>query len=740
MIVGAGMLTPLFVLLITLFRNEEMTLRIKVFMETVMRLMLLVITLSLSLNASTYYVAANGSDSNDGGINNPWKTFEISITKLSAGDTLYFRGGVYYEHAMDFQLSGTSSDPIVILSYPNEHAEITGGIPDFRDPSANQWILVDAAINLYKSVQGYGQQDYMNAWLLDDDLHLITYGETTDYDSWNNLTSTNYGPIHDFDPIYVGPGIMLRSDGYLYIRLENNPNDLIDPNNNPIDPIPADINPNHHSISVFFTETLISISSSEHVIFKNITFSYARNLFDLESQTNNIEFDGCRFYYGRYAFVGRSGGAEDYEFHNCEFNNGLPLNVYWCDVKNRAVEVHEAYPEFQSGAFEGEVRGFNIHDNLFRDSFDAIYVDGLTRDVRIINNDFIRLRDDAISLGLVDNVEIAHNLFWHVGAGVSCAFDNNYSSNNGHVYIHHNIIDFSAYQHGGREGNYRADHWPVWQIIHAFASHEDAYGAWWKLYNNTVIGAKSGYEWNPEGLPEDLTGNDELYVYNNIFFVKDDRIVFRYHQASSGSHYDGDIVFRLNPAEPNRFTLFYDFGNGNNYETLAEFQANSGTNWEQSGLEIDPGFDLSAIENPAYEPGMMWNRYVPANPQVFTPGASYAGLNWPGTQNINYRGAIPDGFQSIKEESSPGKFILNQNYPNPFNPATTIRFSLTQPGFTTLKIYDLLGREIATLLSEKLDAGPSTIEWDAGNFPSGVYFYQLKSGSFIQTKKMVLMR
>jgi hypothetical protein len=713
--------------------------RIKRFVETVMSLILLIIILSVSSKASTYYIAGNGSDSNDGNINNPWKTFESSVTKLSAGDTLYLRAGVYYESSIDFQLSGTSSNPVVIIAYANEKVEISGGIPDFRDTSTNHWTLVDPAINLYKSVQAYGPQDYMNAWLLDDDLHLITYGETTDYDSWNNLTSTNYGPLNNFDPIFVGPGIMLHNDGHLHVRLENNPSDLVDYNNHPIDPIPSDINPNNHRMSVFFTETLVSVSHSAYIVFKNLTFSHARNLFDLESQTNNIEFDGCRFDYGRYAVVGRSGGAEDYTFQNCEFNNGLPQNVYWTDVKNRAVEVHEAYPEFQSGAFEGEIRGFNIHDNLFRDSFDAIFIDELTRDVKIINNDFIRLRDDAISLGLVSNVEIAHNLFWRVGAGVSCAFDNLYSSNNGHVYIHHNIIDFSAYQHGGREGNYREDHWPVWQIIHAFANHEQAYAAWWKVYNNTIIGAKSGYEWNPEGLPEELTGNSDLYVYNNIFFVKDDRIIFRYHQASSGAHYDGDVVFRLNPAEPGRFTLFYDFGNGNNYETLAEFRTNSGTNWEQNGLEQDPGFDLVAIENPNYQPGAMWNRYVPADSQIFTPGASYAGLNWPGTQNVNYRGAVPPDFPQ-NPPTLPDRFSLQQNYPNPFNPGTRINFSLSQSGFTTLKIYDVGGKEVVTLISEKLDAGPNTVSWDARTYASGIYFYQLKSGRSIETKKMILMR
>lgn len=700
---------------------------------------LLFILLPLSLNASTYYVASNGSDSNEGSINSPWRSFEVSLAKLSDGDTLILRGAVYYEHSMDLSLNGTVSDPIVIEAYPDEHVEITGGVPDFRLMAANNWILVDAAINLYKSVQGYGQKDYMNAWLLDDDLHLITYGETTDYDSWSNLTSTYYGPLQNFSPVYVGPGILLHSDGHLYIRLENNPNDLIGRDNNPLDPTPSVVNPNNHRISVFFAEELMAISSSEYLIFKNITFSHAKYLFDIESMTRNIRFENCRFDFGRYGFVLRAGGAEDYEFYNCEFNNGVPSYVYWCDVKNRAFEVHEAYPEFQSTAINGEMPGFFIHDNLFRDSFDAISIEGATNNARIMNNDFIRLRDDAITLELVDNVEIGNNLMWHVGAGVSNDFKVEGIANNGDVYIHHNIIDNSFYQHGGRAGNYRADNWPVWQVMDVFASHGDSSAAWWKVYNNTITVSKGGYEWSPAGLPNEMIGNNGLYVYNNIFFARGDRIIFRYHHASSGASYDGDIVYRADPQEPERFTLFYDFGDGNDYTTLEEFQTNSGTNWEVHGLELDPEFNLTAIENPVYEPGLMRNRYAPTNPQVFTPGASYVGLAWPGTNEVDYRGAISGGVTSVGGPTTV-QFQLQENYPNPFNPKTTIRFILDRPGFTTLKIYDLLGRELETLVANKLEVDSYTIEWDASKYASGVYLYQLRSSNVSQTKKMVLLR
>ncbi len=86
-------------------------------------------------------------------------------------------------------------------------------------------------------------------------------------------------------------------------------------------------------------------------------------------------------------------------------------------------------------------------------------------------------------------------------------------------------------------------------------------------------------------------------------------------------------------------------------------------------------------------------------------------------------------------------FSLSQNYPNPFNPATTIEFTLAEDGLTTLKIYDVLGREVATLVKEELKAGVvHQVAFDASRFCSGIYFYQLESGSQTQVRKLLLMK
>lgn len=88
----------------------------------------------------------------------------------------------------------------------------------------------------------------------------------------------------------------------------------------------------------------------------------------------------------------------------------------------------------------------------------------------------------------------------------------------------------------------------------------------------------------------------------------------------------------------------------------------------------------------------------------------------------------------------PEKFYLEQNYPNPFNPVTTIQYSLPQRSNVTLKIYDVLGKEIAVLVNEEKDRGVYNVSFDASHLSSGVYFYRLQAGSFGSTKKMILLR
>jgi hypothetical protein len=85
-------------------------------------------------------------------------------------------------------------------------------------------------------------------------------------------------------------------------------------------------------------------------------------------------------------------------------------------------------------------------------------------------------------------------------------------------------------------------------------------------------------------------------------------------------------------------------------------------------------------------------------------------------------------------------FELEQNYPNPFNPTTSIRFSIKNDGFVTLKVFDSLGREVKTLISQNVAAGKYDISFDASDLTSGMYVYQLSAENRIETKKMMLLK
>jgi hypothetical protein len=102
-------------------------------------------------------------------------------------------------------------------------------------------------------------------------------------------------------------------------------------------------------------------------------------------------------------------------------------------------------------------------------------------------------------------------------------------------------------------------------------------------------------------------------------------------------------------------------------------------------------------------------------------------------------GDDPVGFNNNNIEI-PAKYRLNQNYPNPFNPVTVIRYGIPVNSFVTLKIYDAIGREVETLVKGKFNAGFHQAEWNASNYPSGVYYYRLVAGEYSETKKMALVK
>jgi hypothetical protein len=234
---------------------------------------------------------------------------------------------------------------------------------------------------------------------------------------------------------------------------------------------------------------------------------------------------------------------------------------------------------------------------------------------------------------------------------------------------------------------------------------------------------------------------------------------------------------------------------GDNQKILMA-STNSGNTWNYrdtidiSSLTVDPNnsnilYAYSTVWNiKSTDGGFTWNGFFSLYSESYfiNPGNSSvmyittfgfgierstdAGLNWGWYNNglpyfnafticsselhpnklfvTTYGGGIYTCNQTISDVSDqkPGinSFSLAQNYPNPFNPTTKIEYSIPKTGMVSIKIYNILGREVITLVNEEKPSGHYTINFNAGNFPSGIYFYTLKVGSFTETKKLVLLK
>ena len=132
--------------------------------------------------------------------------------------------------------------------------------------------------------------------------------------------------------------------------------------------------------------------------------------------------------------------------------------------------------------------------------------------------------------------------------------------------------------------------------------------------------------------------------------------------------------------------------------------------------------------------------------QGVSVNVSPSDTNQPQTGTIsvsNISWSLPASATAVKEVPGgdvPSAFALEQNYPNPFNPSTTITFSAVGNAFVSLKVYDLLGRDISTLVAERLAPGRYSVEWDGSAFPSGVYVCRLQSGEYVESRRLVLVR
>ena len=118
-------------------------------------------------------------------------------------------------------------------------------------------------------------------------------------------------------------------------------------------------------------------------------------------------------------------------------------------------------------------------------------------------------------------------------------------------------------------------------------------------------------------------------------------------------------------------------------------------------------------------------------------GTSKQGTNWYGITSIKYSQLTNATNNSIPSQS---EYKLYQNFPNPFNPYTYIKYEMPVEGFVEIEVYNVNGSKVQTLVNENQESGNHEIEFNGSNLSSGIYFYSIEAGSFLQTKRMILLK
>ena len=201
------------------------------------------------------------------------------------------------------------------------------------------------------------------------------------------------------------------------------------------------------------------------------------------------------------------------------------------------------------------------------------------------------------------------------------------------------------------------------------------------------------------------------------------------------SVFEFDNHFIVVPVEMTSFTA-------TGFKKSVELKWNTSTETNNSGFEIQRSNDSKIEKLQNWEViGFINGNGTTTEPQSysFVDKNLEAGKYQYRLKQVDFDGRFE--YSNIVEvEIAPRKISLEQNYPNPFNPSTTISWQSPVGSWQTLKVYDILGNEVTTLIDEYRNAGSYEVEFDASKHSSGVYFYQLRAGDFIETKKMILLK
>ncbi len=241
---------------------------------------------------------------------------------------------------------------------------------------------------------------------------------------------------------------------------------------------------------------------------------------------------------------------------------------------------------------------------------------------------------------------------------------------------------------------------------------------------NAVTGLRGCYQ---------LPGGNYIVTNGSFIAEIDDTTGALIRNIVSGisAQYVNLIDFSIVPVELTSFV-------GSSVDGNVVLNWNTATEINNSGFEIQKSMDRINFSNLAFVPG--FGTTTEPRSYSYTDNTVNNGKYYYRLKQIDFNGEFAYSDIVEVDVAAPNTFALSQNYPNPFNPTTIITYSLPQKSYVTLKIYDVLGNEAATLVNQTQSAGKYDVRYDASGLSNGVYFYTITADHFTSTKKMVLLK
>ena len=529
---------------------------------------LLVAGSATALEAAERYVALTGSNSNAGTITAPWRNIDYAVDHLAAGDTLYIRGGTYFE-TVSASVSGSASSPITIRSYPGERAIIDSGPQFGRTPGNNDWELVDAALGEWQSVQSYSGG---NIYAYIDGIPNYMKGRVglNIYKSAGPFRATT--DVYSSGSFYIGPGIF-ATGGKVHIRLSKTTEMRAYEARYGTVFATENADPRNYSIIMSGASSTMTVSGN-YLVFRDLTVHQAGDTIRVTS--NHVTFDGMTVWTGDGAFDFSGANANNIVIRNSRVYGDVPNWISWSDAKSSPApaDIHRGCMIL----LHGGAHDVTIDHNHIRGGHDGIGVDDDEYNLFVHHNRIEEFHDDIFELEGTTNVghiEIFENYMSNALIAVAPGQDT--ESYEGPLLVYRNIMVFlrkpfvnRAPGIEGWNGGERYDFDYLFKMDQggSYTTQNTHY------YHNTIVMLSSG---SGNGLNITPKYPDYIRVANNILIFVNGRIEETLRRGT-GTVIDGNLYWKMNTVDTENLVM--------GYQTVA--QLNAATGLEASGIGDTP--------------------------------------------------------------------------------------------------------------------------------------------------------